>query len=125
MKTIVAVSVLCAVGLAACGKAKAPEWTRISAAGERVVYLDTANILVNAGVVYVTMQTRGDGVAPDAVGKPFGILHAEANCRAHLLEPSALKEEQYAADGKHTGMRLISISADETEAVLTRACAGR
>jgi hypothetical protein len=112
--------------LAACSKATAPAWTSVSAAGaERVVYLDTANILVNAGVVYVTLQTRTGGDAPDASGRPFGIVHAEANCRQHLLEPTALKEEQYGADGKRLGMRLVAITGPETDDVLKRACAGR
>jgi hypothetical protein len=114
-----------AMALAACGKVKPPEWTSVSAAGaERVVYLDTAHILVNAGVIYVTMQTRSGGDAPDIAGRPFGIVHAEANCRQHLLEPTALKEEQYAADGKRMGVKLVAISAQETQAVLGRACAG-
>ena len=114
------------LALVACGKAKGPEWTAVSVAGaERGVYLDTANILVNAGVIYVTLLTRGGGDAADAVGRPFGLVHAEASCRQQVLEPTALKEEQFGADGKRTGMRLIAITTQETQAVLARACAGR
>ena len=115
-----------ALALAACSKTTPPAWTSVSTPGaERVIYLDTANILVNAGVIYVTLQTRAGGDAPDAGGRPFGLVHAEANCRQHLLEPTALKEEQYGADGKRTGMRLIAITGPETDDVLKRACAGR
>ena len=122
----VAVLACVALVLGACSKVTPPTWTSVSAPGaERVVYLDTANILVNAGVIYVTLQTRSGGDAPDAAGRPFGLVHAEANCRQHLLEPTALKEEQYGAEGKRTGMRLIAITGAETEDVLKRACAGR
>jgi hypothetical protein len=125
MKRGVAGLFVIALALVACGKARAPEWTSVSVAGaERVVYLDTAHILVNAGVIYVTLQTRSSGDAPDAAGRPFGIVHAEANCRQHLLEPTALKEEQYSADGKRMAMKLVAISAQETQAVLAHACAG-
>jgi hypothetical protein len=125
MKRCVVSVFVVTMALAACGKATAPDWTSVSAPGaERVVYLDTAHILVNAGVIYVTLQTRSGGDAPDATGRSFGIVHAEANCRQHLLEPTALKEEQYAADGKRTGIKLVAISAEETQAVLARACAG-
>ena len=114
------------LALSACSKATPPAWTSVSAPGaERVVYLDTANILVNAGVIYVTLQTRTSGDAPDASGRPFGLVHAEANCRQHLLEPTALKEEQYGADGRRTGMRLVAITGPETDDVLARACKGR
>ena len=126
MKRQLAAAFLGSLAIAGCSRAKAPEWTAVSATGaERVVYLDTANILVNAGVIYVTMQTRAGGDAPDAVARPFGIVHAEANCRQQLLEPTALKEEQYGGDGKRLGVKLVSISAEETQAVLGRACAGR
>ena len=122
----VAVLACMALVLGACSKVTPPAWTSVSAPGaERVVYLDTANILVNAGVIYVTLQTRAAGDAPDAGGRPFGIVHAEANCRQHLLEPTALKEEQYGADGKRTGMKLVAISGPETDEVLARACHGR
>ena len=115
-----------ALALAACSKTTPPAWTSVSTPGaERVIYLDTANILVNAGVIYVTLQTRAGGDAPDAGGRPFGLVHAEANCRQHLLEPTALKEEQYGADGKRTGMRLVAITGPETDDVLARACKGR
>ena len=115
-----------ALALAACSKTTPPAWTSVSTPGaERVIYLDTANILVNAGVIYVTLQTRTSGDAPDAGGRPFGLVHAEANCRQHLLEPTALKEEQYGEDGKRAGMRLVAITGAETEDVLRRACAGR
>jgi hypothetical protein len=116
------------LGLVACGsKPKAPEWTRITpeAAGDRVVYLDTANIVVNAGLVYVTLQSRKAGVAPDAAAAPFGLSHAEANCPAHRIDPTALKEDQYDAAGRKLAMQLVSLSAEETAAVLERACRGR
>lgn len=114
--------------LAACSsKPKPPEWTRITpeAAGDRVFYLDTANVVINAGLVYVTLQSRKAGVAPDAAGMPFGLSHAEANCPAHRIDPTALKEDQYDAAGKKLAMQLVSLSAEETAAVLERACRGR
>ena len=122
----VAVLVFVVLTFAACSKATPPAWTAVSAPGaELVVYLDTANIVVNAGVIYVTLQMRTGGDAPDASGRPFGLVHAEANCRQHLLEPTALKEEQYGADGRRTGMRLVAITGPETDDVLARACKGR
>jgi hypothetical protein len=122
----VLVGVCAGLALVACSKAKAPQWTAVSAPGAaRGVYLDTANILVNAGVVYVTLQTRTGGDTPADSGRPFGIVHAEANCRQHLLEPTALKEEQYAANGQRTGMTLFALAGPESDAVLARACQGR
>lgn len=113
--------------LAACSKVTPPAWTRMTPPGgaDRVVYLDTANVVVNAGVIYVTLQTRTGGDAPGVAGRPFGIAHAEANCRQHKIEPTALKEDQYGADGARLAMKLTSLSAEETEAVLAAACKGR
>ena len=125
ISSIVFASVL---ALSACArKAVPPEWTRVTPenAGERVTYLDTAHIVVNAGIVYVTMQTRKAGIAVDATGVPFGLIHAEANCPAHRIDPTALKEEQYDAAGRHVTMQLVSLSAEETADVLARACKGR
>jgi hypothetical protein len=111
----------------ACSKTTPPVWTRVTPPGSeaRVVYLDSAHILVNAGVIYVTLQTRRDGAGPEAAGRPFGIVHAEANCLQQKLDPTALKEEQYGGDGKRLGMQLAVISAEETREVLERACARR
>jgi len=123
--SIVAVSLLC---LAACAKKVVPpEWTRVTpeGAGDRVMYLDTAHIVVNAGLVYITLQSRKAGVALEATGVPFGISHAEANCPAHRIDPTALKEDPYDAAGKKLPMQLVSLSAEETVAVLERACRGR
>jgi hypothetical protein len=108
-------------------KPKAPEWTRVTpeGAGDRVVYLDTANVVVNAGLVYVTMQSRKAGVAISAAGEPFGIAHAEANCPARRIDPTALKEDQFDGSGKHLRMQLVSLTAEETTEVLARACSGR
>ena len=113
---------------AACaGKPSAPAWTLLAAPpGEaRAVYLDTANVVVNAGVIYVTLLTRKAGETAEAKGLPFGLIHAEANCTAHRIDPTALKEEQYGADGGRLGMQLVSLSAQQTEDVLARACSIR
>ena len=122
------VVLLSLLGAAACAKKPVPpEWTRVTPEGaaERVVYLDTAHIVVNAGLVYITLQSRKAGSAPDAAGVPFGLSHAEANCPARRVDPTALKEDQYDASGKKTEMKLVSLSAEETADVLARACKGR
>lgn len=123
-----AVVVASLLALGGCAKKVVPpEWVRITpeGAGDRVVYLDDAHIVVNAGVVYVSMQSRKAGSGPDAAGAPFGLIRAEANCPAHRIDPTALKEEQYDAAGRHVTMQLVSLSAEETADVLARACKGR
>ena len=116
------------LGLVACAKKVVPpEWTRVTpeGAGDRVVYLDTAHIVVNAGLVYITLQSRKAGSAPDSSGAPFGLSHAEANCPANRIDPTALKEDQFDATGKKTEMKLVTLSAEETAEVLARSCKGR
>ena len=123
---------VCLLGLlplfvACAAKPNAPSWALLAApSGEaRAVYLDTANVIVNAGVIYVTLLTRKAGEAAEAKGLPFGLIHAEANCAAHRIDPTALKEEQYGADGQRVGMQLVSLAPQQTEDVLARACSGR
>ncbi|MEY4763255.1 MAG: hypothetical protein RLZZ200_3112 [Pseudomonadota bacterium] len=120
----VSAALLC---LSACSKkVVAPEWTRVTPEGaERVVYLDTAHIVVNAGLVYITLQSRKAGSAPGAPGAPFGLSHAEANCPANRVDPTALKEDQYDASGRKLEMKLVSLTAEETADVLARSCGGR
>ena len=123
--SILFVSLLCLVG---CAKKEVPpEWTRVTpeGAGDRIVYLDTAHIVVNAGLVYITLQSRKAGSAPDSPGAAFGLSHAEANCPANRIDPTALKEDQFDASGKKTAMKLVTLSAEESAEVLARSCKGR
>ena len=123
--SIVIASLLSLVGCSK--KVVPPEWTRVTpeGAGDRVVYLDTAHIVVNAGLVYITLQSRKAGIAPDAAGVPFGLSHAEANCPANRIDPTALKEDQYDAAGKRLEMKLVTLSAEEAADVLARSCKPR
>ncbi len=116
------------LGLVGCSKKVVPpEWTRVTPQGAagRVVYLDTAHIVVNAGLVYITLLSRKDGAAADAAGVPFGLSHAEANCPANRIDPTALKEDQYDAAGKRVEMKLVTLTAEESADVLARSCKQR
>jgi hypothetical protein len=125
-KTTILVALTAATGLAACEKATAPQWLRITQAEPCAVagcdqpafYLDTANISVTGGTPYVILQTRyGDG--------RFGAIRAEANCPRAKLEPTALKEAVFAANGTPLVNRMITMSAADESAVLEHACSRR
>jgi hypothetical protein len=114
------------VSFTACNKVTPPAWQRITQAepcaeagcDRPAFYLDTANISVTGGTPYVILQTRyGDG--------RFGSIRAEANCPRNKLEPTALKEDIFSADGARVDNRMITLSAEDESAVLKHACARR
>lgn len=130
-----------AVCLTACEqKPAAPSWTRVSkeqacpkavqgegaspsACGGTVFFLDTANVRKQAGVLYVTLQTRADEGTPGGAAGAYGIIHAEANCALKKLEPTGLHEDRYGSDGRMIESRLAVISAEDEDSVLAYACA--
>jgi hypothetical protein len=113
--------------LSACGKPAAPSWLQITkgepcadpaTCDEPAFYLDTANLSVRSGTPYVILQTRyRDG--------RLGSIRAEANCPRKKLEPTALKEALFQANGTLLENRMRAISAADENAVLAYACSKR
>jgi hypothetical protein len=126
MKRSAGILVAALASLSACKEPAAPQWQRITQAepcaeagcDRPAFYLDTANISVTGGTPYVLLQTRyGDG--------RFGMIRAEVNCPRSKLEPTALKEDVFKADGTRLENRMLTISAEDEGAVLRHACALR